>query len=507
MPSDALPDDLQTLKAMLLAERCESERLRQIIKELQRHRFGRRAETLPEDQMLLGLEDVEQVEASGEAKQDANAPEVRATRAHKRRVNRGSLPAHLPRIEVVADIDDKTCPCCKGELHQIGEDRSERLDLVPAQFRVLVTRRPKYACRTCEDGVMQALAPARLIEGGLPTEATLAQVLVSKYADHLPLYRQAQIYARQGIELDRSTLADWVGHAAWHLRPLHDRLLVKLRQRLKLFADETTVPVLDPGRGRTKTGQLWAYAADDRPWGGADPPGVAYVYAPDRKAERPIAHLDGFKGILQVDGYAGYTKLAERGDVALAFCWAHMRRNFYELATPGPAPIASEALKHIAEFYTIEKDIRGRRAEERRLIRQQKSRPLADAFQKWLRTKLALISQKGKLADAIRYALSRWEGLTRFIDDGRIELDNNAVERSIRPIALNRKNALFAGSDGGAEHWAVVASLIETCKLNEVDPLAYMTDVLTRIVNGHPNSEIDQLLPWAYRRQDLKAVA
>src|SRR5437868_2555773 len=249
MPSDALPDDLQTLKAMLLAERCESERLRQIIKELQRHRFGRRAETLPEDQMLLGLEDVEQVEASGEAKQDANAPEVRATRAHKRRVNRGSLPAHLPRIEVVADIDDKTCPCCKGELHQIGEDRSERLDLVPAQFRVLVTRRPKYACRTCEDGVMQALAPARLIEGGLPTEATVAQVLVSKYADHLPLYRQAQIYARQSINLDRSTLADWVGHAAWHLRPLHDRLLVKLRQRLKLFADETTVPVLDPGRG------------------------------------------------------------------------------------------------------------------------------------------------------------------------------------------------------------------------------------------------------------------
>src|SRR5437879_2643433 len=398
-------------------------------------------------------------------------------------------------------------PAARATCTRSAKTRASGLDMVPAQFRVVVTRRPKYACRACEDGVMQAEAPARLIEGGLPTEATVAQVLVSKYADHLPLYRQAQIYARQGIELDRSTLADWVGHAAWHLRPLHDRLLVKLRQRLKLFADETTVPVLDPGRGRTKTGQLWAYAADDRPWGGADPPGVAYVYAPDRKAERPIAHLDGFKGILQVDGYAGYTKLAERGDVALAFCWAHMRRNFYELATPGPAPIASEALKHIAEFYTIEKDIRGRRAEERRLIRQQKSRPLADAFQKWLRTKLALISQKGKLADAIRYALSRWEGLTRFIDDGRIELDNNAVERSIRPIALNRKNALFAGSDGGAEHWAVVASLIETCKLNEVDPLAYMTDVLTRIVNGHPNSEIDQLLPWAYRRQDLKAVA
>ena len=507
MPSDALPDDLETLKAMLLAEQCESERLRQIIKELQRHRFGRRAETLPEDQMLLGLEDVEQTAASDVAIADQSAPTERAARAAKRRTNRGSLPAHLPRLDIVVDIDDKVCPCCQSELHRIGEDKSERLDIVPAQFRVLVTRRPKYACRRCEDGVVQAPATARLIEGGMPTEATIAQILVSKYADHLPLYRQAQIYARQGIDLDRSTLADWVGHAAWHLRPLHERLFVKLRQRSKLFADETTVPVLDPGRGRTKTGQLWAYAADDRPWGGADPPGVAYVYAPDRKAERPIAHLADFKGILQVDGYAGYRKLAERGDVQLAFCWAHMRRNFYELATPGPAPIAREALKHIAEFYAIEKDIRGRSAEARRIIRQQKSRPLADTFEQWLRTKLGLISQKGRLAEAIRYALSRWEGLTRFIDDGRIELDNNAVERSIRPIALNRKNALFAGSDGGAEHWAIIATLIETCKLNDVDPLAYLIDVLTRIVDGHPNSAIDQLLPSAYRPQDLRAVA
>ncbi|WP_298281073.1 IS66 family transposase [uncultured Bradyrhizobium sp.] len=492
---------------MLLAERHESERLRQIIKELQRHRFGRKAETLPEEQMLLGLEDVQQVAACTEASQDATAPEGRAERARKRRNNRGALPAHLPRIEVVIDIDAKTCPCCQGELHRIGEDKSERLDMVPAQFRVVVTRRPKYACRACEDGVLQAVAPARLIEGGLPTEATVAQVLVSKYADHLPLYRQAQIYARQGIALDRSTLADWVGHAAFHLRPLHERLLTVLRARSKLFADETTVPVLDPGRGRTKTGQLWAYAADDRPWGGLDPPGIAYVYAPDRKAERLFSHLAGFKGVLQVDGYNAYPKLAERGEVELAFCWVHMRRNFYELATAGPAPIASEALKHIAAFYAIEKEIRGRNAEERRLVRQQKSRPLADAFEVWLRAKLALISQKIKLAEAIRYALSRWQGLTRFIDDGRIELDNNTVERSIRGIKLSRKNALFAGSDGGAEYWAVVATLVETCKINDVDPLAYLTDVLTRIVNGYPNRDIDQLLPWAYRAQAFKAVA
>jgi transposase len=507
MPSDALPDDLETLKAMLLAEQCESERLRQIIKEMQRHRFGRRAETLPEDQMLLGLEDVEQMAASDAAIADQSAPAERAARAEKRRTNRGSLPAHLPRVEIVVDIDSRTCPCCQGELHRIGEDKSERLDIVPAQFLVLVTRRPKYACRRCEDGVVQATAPARLIEGGMPTEATIAQVLVSKYADHLPLYRQAQIYARQGIELDRSTLADWVGHAAWHLRPLQERLLVRLKERPRLFADETTAPVLDPGRGCTKTGQLWAYAADDRPWGGCDPPGAVYVYAPDRKSERPMTHLEGFKGILQVDGYAGYRKLADRGDVRLAFCWSHVRRGFYELAVSGPAPIASEALARIAGLYAIEKDVRGRSPEERRTVRSLKSRPLIAALEPWLRTKLGLISQKSKLATAIRYALSRWEGLTRFIDDGRIELDNNTVERSIRPIALNRKNALFAGSDGGAEHWATVASLIETCKLNDIDPLAYLTDALTRIVNGHPNRDIDQLLPWAYRKQELKAVA
>lgn len=496
--ADALPDDPSTLKAMLLAERARAERLEQIIKELRRYRFGRRAETLPEDQMLLGLEDVEQIAASSEAEIEAAAPAERARRTARRRMNRGSLPAHLPRIEMVVDIEDHSCPCCRNALHRIGEDRSERLDIIPAQLRVLVVRRPKYACRACEEVVVQAPAPARLIEGGLPTEATVSQVVVSKYADHLPLYRQAQIYARQGIALDRSTLADWVGRAAWLLKPVHERLLTRLKTSTKLFADETTAPVLDPGRGRTKVGQLWAYARDDRPWGGADPPGVAYVYAPDRKAERPIIHLSGFTGILQVDGYAGYRALAKGGAVQLAFCWAHVRRNFYELAVPGPAPIASEALKRIAELYAVETECRGRGPDERRVLRQEKSRLILEALEPWLKTKLGLISQKTKLADAIRYALTRWEGLTRFIDDGRIEIDSNVVERSIRPIALNRKNALFAGSDGGGEHWAIIASLIETCKLCNVEPQNYLTDVMTRIVTGHPNSQIDDLLPWAY---------
>src|ERR1700750_3356465 len=367
--TDSLPDDPGTLKAMLIAERVQNERLRQIIKELQRHRFGRRAETLPEDQMLLGLEEVEQVAASNEAQIEAANPAEQASRASKRRMNRGSLPAHLPRIEMVVDIEDHVCPCCGNALHRIGEDTGERLDIVPAQFRVLVVRRPKYGCRGCEDVVVQAPAPARLIEGGLPTEGTVAQVLVSKYADHLPLYRQAQIYARQAVVLDRSTLADWVGRAAFLLRPVHERLLAILKGSTKLFADETTAPVLDPGRGRTKTGQLFAYVRDDRPWGGTDPPAVAYVYAPDRKAARPIAHLDGFVGVLQVDGYVGYRTLAERNIVTLAFCWSHVRRRFYELAAAGPAPIASEAPQRIAALYEIEVEIRGLRADERRTVR------------------------------------------------------------------------------------------------------------------------------------------
>ena len=505
---ETLPDDPPTLKAMLAAERVRSERLVQIIKELQRHRFGRRAEALPEDQLLLALEDAEQGEAGAAAKAEEASPAGRADPAKKRRRNRGALPAHLPRVERIVDVDDKSCPCCKGALHRIGEDVSERLDVVPAQFRVLVTRRPKYACRACGEKVVQAPAPARLVEGGLPTEATVAHVLVSKYADHLPLCRQSQIYARQGLHLDRSTLADWVGRAAWHLRPVHERMLELLKSSTKLFADETTAPVLDPGRGRTKTGQLWAYARDDRPWGGSDPPMVAYVYAPDRKAERPLAHLNGFKGVLQVDGYAGYRALADRGDVRLAFCWAHVRRRFYELAASGPAPIASEALERIASLYAVEKDIRGRGAQERRTVRRARSQAILADLETWLRAKLALVSQKSKLAEAIRYALSRWVGLTLFLDDGRVEIDSNVVERSIRPIALNRKNALFAGSDGGAENWAVIASLIETCKLQDVDPQAYLADVLAKIADRFPNRDIDQLLPSVYANPEpLKHVA
>jgi transposase len=497
-----LPTDVDALQAMILAERAahatEAERLRQIIKEMQRHRFGRRAETLPIDQLELGLEDVQQTEAADAASAEAAEPKRRAKAVIHRRANRGKLPDHLPRIETILDIENKACPCCASALHVIGEDRAERLDVIRARFQVLVVRRPRYGCRACEGVVLQAPAPARLIEGGMPTEATVAHVVVAKYADHLPLYRQAQIYARQGVRLDRSTLADWTGRAAFLLRPIHEHLLQTLKASPKLFADETTAPVLDPGRGRTKTGQLWAYARDDRPWGGTDPPAVVYVYAPDRRAARPMAHLADFNGVLQVDGYGGYRTVAAKGAVRLAFCWAHVRRKFYDLAAAGPAPIATEALTRIQKLYEIETEIRGQTPDARQAARHLHTRPILEAFEPWLRARLETVSQKSKLAEAIRYALSRWEGLTLFLDDGRIEIDNNTVERAIRPLALNRKNALFAGSDGGAEHWAVLATLIETAKLNAIDPEAYLTDVITRIVQGHRQSQIDALMPWNY---------
>lgn len=514
-----LPDDPEVLRALLVAARtevadlrseneqqaiaqseaiAEIERLNGIIAAFMRHRFGPRSEKLDDDQFELVMEDLSIAIAKVEAKLDA-ASSARARAEKQRRTNRGSLPAHLERIEQVIDVEAKQCACCGGNLHAIGEDVAERLDVVPASFRVLVTRRPRYACRACEGEVVQAPAPPRIVEGGLPTDALVAQVLVSKYADHLPLYRQAQIYARQGVNLDRSTLADWVGRAAWYLAPLRDHLLTELKRGPRLFADETTAPVLDPGRRRTKIGQIWAYARDDRPWGGSDPPAVAFVYAPDRTAERPKAHLLGFSGILQVDGYAGYREIGRRNEVALAFCWAHVRRKFFELAKADASPTATETLQLIKALYAIEDEIRSQDAEARRAMRQEKSKAIVDALFRLLTARLPLVSAKSKLADAIRYATSRWTGLTLFLEDGRAEIDSNTVERTIRPIALNRKNALFAGSDDGGDNWAIIASLIETAKLNHVDPLAWLTDTLERLARGHSSQNLDQLMPWNFK--------
>ncbi len=506
----SLPDDVAALQALLLAEReraerlfDQNERLRAILKELQRSLFGRRSEKAAHaDQLKLALEDVEQAIAEAEAAEEKADATLTASRKRERRVNRGALPRHLPREEIVLEPESTACPCCGGAMHRIGEDTAERLDVVPAQLKVIVTRRPKYGCRACEGAIVQAPAPARLIEGGLPTEAMVAHVLVGKYADHLPLYRQCQIYARQGIDLDRSTLADWVGRAAAELRPLHQRLVELLKRSAKLFMDETTAPVLDPGRHKTKTGYLWAIARDDRPWKGTDPPAVAYLYAPGRGAEYAIGQLTGFAGILQVDGYAAYNTLADPGrdggPVTLAYCWAHVRRRFYEIAQGGNAPIPDEALRRIGALYRIERLVSGHPPEQRRAVRHEQSRPIVDDLHTWLNAQRGKVPGRSRIAEAIRYALKLWPGLVRYLDDGRIEIDSNSVERSIRPIALNRKNALFAGSDQGGTHWGVIASLIETCKLNAVDPQAWLANSLIRLVNRHPASQIDQLMPWAY---------
>lgn len=494
-----LPDDIDSLKAIILAQQEQNVRLEALVAAFRQAMFGRKSEKIDPDQFDLALEDIEAGIARIEAEGEAN-PLVTPTRTSKpRKANRGALPKHLPRIEEVVHPESTFCDC-GGARHVIGEDVSERLDIVPAQFRVIVTRCPKYACRSCESGIVQAPVPASLIPSGLPTEATVAQVIVSKYADHLPLYRQAQIYARQGIDLDRSTLAAWVGRAAFELTPVYDALMAVLKRSAKLFMDETKAPVLDPGRRKTKTGYFWALARDDRPWGGEDPPGIAFTYAPGRSGQYAEDILKGFTGTLQVDGYAGYNRLLKRADqtVTLAYCWAHARRKLHEVARTGITPIANDGLGRIAALYRIEKDLRGQSPADRQAARQARSKPVVADLETWLTANRARVSAKSPLGEALNYIAKYWEGLIRFLDDGRIELDNNTVERSIRPIALNRKNALFAGHDAGAQNWAVIASLIETCKINSVDPYAWLAHTLTAIVNGHKQSRIDVLLPWNY---------
>src|SRR5690349_7343059 len=519
-PLPSLPDDAEALRALVLAALAErdavagerdaavterdallaqNDRLRHLLLKLTRMHFGARSERLPEEQLQLGLEALEQAIAKEDAQAEKQNADLRRENVAKRRASRGALPAHLPRIEVTLTPDETACPCCRAQMTMIGEDSSERLDVIPVQYRVIVTRRPKFACRACEGIVVQEPAPARLIEGGIPTDALVAHVAVARFADHQPLYRQAQMMSRQGVLLDRSTLAFWMGYAAAEVAPVVARLREIILSSAKLFADETIVPVLDPGRGRTKQGYFWAIARDDRPWGGNQPPAVVYSYAPRRGHIHANTLLGGYRGILQCDGYNAYKKVggARSTDppVTLAFCWSHVRRGFYDLAK-SKAPIATEALTRIAALYEIEARIRGKSAADRLVVRQAESKPLVTDLRTWFEAQLARLPARGPLAEAIRYALNHWDGLQRFLDDGRIELDNNSVERAMRPVCLSRKNSLFAGSDEGGENWACLASLIETCKLNRVNPQAYFTDLLTRLVNGWPQNRIDELMPW-----------
>jgi len=509
----SLPRDPDALIGIIVELHDENGQLRGMLEAAKRALYGARSERMFEDaaQLPLGLGDVSSTPVEPAA--EAAEPRPRGPTPRRRAVrNIGGLPRHLPREDVVIEPAVAACPCCGGTLHRIGEDVTEMLDIVPAILRVKRIHRPRCGCRACEQAVVQAPAPSRPIDNGLPTAALLAHVAVAKFAWHLPLHRQAQMLAGQGIKLDRSTLVHWIERAAWWLQPLHALLVETVMSATKVFCDDTPLPVLDRTRRRTRIARLWCYAVDDRPWQGPTQPAVVYLYAEDRRGRHVKEHLDGFRGVLQVDGYAGYADLAspERpgGAITLAYCLAHARRQFFEVHRQTADAIAGEALRRIGEVYAIEARIRGRPAEERRAVRRAETEPLMAAFKPWLIDRLGEISAKSSLAGAIRYMLGHWEGLTVFLEDGRVEVDNNVVERGIRPIPLGRKNALFAGSQAGGERWAVLASLVNTAKLHEIDPQTYLADVLERFVSGRTKvNALRELLPWNWKAGRVMAVA
>ncbi len=505
MPSRSLPDDIESLQRLIIEQRAallsrdvEIEKLKIELARLKRMQFGRSSEQL--DQTIAQLElSLEELEAS---ESELLAPLVSPPAVEKAKPARRALPESLPRETVVHEAPCN-CPGCGGSLRALGEDVAEILEYVPSRFKVMRHVRPKFSCASCQQ-IVQVPAPNRPIARGLAGPGLLAHVLVSKYCDHLPLHRQAQIYAREGVELDRSTLADWVGQSSALLRPLVDALRVHVLSGNKLHADDTPVPVLCPGRGTTKQGRLWTYVRDDRASANSAPAAVWFAYSPDRKGLHPRAHLKDFCGTLQADGYAGFDKLYNEANpnhpIKEAACWAHVRRKFFDIQVANDSPLAKSALERIAELYGIETAIRGQSADIRREIRQARSGPLLDALYRWFKELLTQVSAKSELAVATRYAMSRWKALTRFGADGTIEIDNNAAERALRAVALGRKNYLFAGSDAGGERAAAIYSLVGSAKLHGLDPQAYLRHVIERIAE-HPVNRIEELLPWRVELQ------
>lgn len=515
-----LPSDPAHLTEMLLASEAENARLRATIIQLKGMIFGSRSEkrvTIIAEQLPLDLDvqiviDGPAIPANDDQTGKAGLPpEV----VKKRKRNIGALPKHLPRVDLLIEPEATTCPCCAGQLHRIGEDVSETLDRIPAVLRVLRTIRPKYACRSCEEAIVQAKAPARLIEGGMVSTALVSHIAVAKYGWYSTLYRQMQILAGQGVMVDRQTLARWMKRLAWWLKGLYELQLKVMHTHPRLFCDETPMRVLEPGRGRSKTCQFWAHAVDDRAWLGPAPPAVAYVFAPSRGKTEIAAQLADFSGILQVDAYAAYKAVKKdartSGKIELAFCLAHARRKFVAVYKSTNSPFAKEVIEQIASVYEIEAKIRGMEAKQRRAFRQFKTLPVMEALKARLLAVKDGLSRQSPLTAAIDYTLNHWAGLTLFLEDGRLEPDTNIVERSIRPVAIGRKNALFCGDEGGGETWAILASLLTTAKLNGLDPETWLTDVLERIVSGRTkNDHLHELLAWnwkATREMETNKVA
>jgi len=467
------------------------EHLKLQVEKLRRMVFGSKSEKviLKLEQLELHLEEMESTQAELETAIEAASPQPEV---HK--PARKPLPGHLPR-EVVTHLPQSDCCMeCGGQLRQFGEDVSEQLEYIPESFKVIRHVRPKFACGAC-DRVIEAPAPTRPVERGLAGPALLAHVLISKYGDHLPLYRQSEIYARQGVDIGRSTLAGWVGAATELLTPLLAALERHVTSGSKLHADDTPIPVLSPGSGKTKTGRLWTYVRDDRPAGENTAPAVWFAYSEDRKGDHPRRHLKNFHGALQADAYAGFHHIYGGGDIYEVACWAHARRKFHEIHVLHASPTTTQALERIGALYAIEEQIRGKPADLRREVRQTRAKPMLDEFEKWMEKALRSLSPKSETAGAIRYALSRWRALTRYVGDGHLEIDNSAAERALRAVALGRKNYLFAGSDAGGERAAAFYSLIGSAKLNGLDPELYLRTVLARIAD-HPIKQIAELLPW-----------
>ena len=502
----ACQSELKVAELSVQYKALEIEKLKLQIAKLRRMQFGRSSERISRqiEQLELRLEELETAETEVTAKAEAEAAtaEPETPVRERSKPTRKPLPDHLPRQAVVHQpADDGACKCpdCGKGMAKFGEDVTEVLDYVPGHFQVVRHVRPKYACTAC-DAITQAPAPAMPTPRGRATPAMLAHLLVSKYCDHLPLYRQSEIYAREGLELDRSTLGDWVGQAAWLLDPV----VAKIRQHVfaaeKIHGDDTTVPVLAPGLGRTATGRLWVYVRDDRLFGGPAAPAAAYFYSPDRGAEHPTAHMASFTGFLQADGYAGFDGLynparTKPGPIAEVACWAHCRRKFFDVWEATKSPVAKEALDRIAAVYAIEDKARFAPAAER-VEHRRETAPLLDKFFDWAKATVVKLSGKLELAKAFRYTIDRREALTRFVTDGRLEADNNVAENAMRGIALGRKNYLFAGSDSGGERAASIYTLVATAKLNGLNPEAYLRDILTKIAEGHTINRIDELVPW-----------